>query len=992
MAHGVGWGVRAPWALNVREWCALSLNARALAALAMTTLLLITAPPVRAHGAPGPAEAAVAEAAAEPPWAAPRAQGLALMARGNDDAAWPLLQHAAALAQEALGPHHPQVWALRNALGAAYTRAGRFPEAEDTFGTLLLQQRQAGADEAAVGATLSHLGALYTRQGRYRDAEVHHLEALERLQQALGAEHLDLSRAHNNLGALYRQMGRLPQAEVHLQRSLQLRERGLGEGHVDVGTARVNLGNLYRDMGMLDRAEALHHSALTVLEARLGPRHPMVATARNNLALVRVDAGDHEGARPLLESSLAARREALGATHPEVAKSFGNLARTQAALGDEAGALLLLLQALAIQQQHFTAPHRDVAQTLREIADLKARHGEGTQARALYERSARMLEAAFEEGHPELAVVLARLAHLAWGEGETAEAAALLTRAADIEEHHLEAMLTVGAEMQRRAYADTMRASTDLMVERAVQAGAAHPVLSRLAAQTVLRRKGRVLEAMSHTTRAWTQRLAPQDRPLLDELTELRTRRAAWLASAPPAAGEAHRIQGRVLRERQAALEAQLSRRVAPEALKPPDVTLQAVQAALPRDAALLEWVIYTPRPAPAPADRADQAARRYAAFVLQPAGDPAWVDLGDAQVIDAAIAATRRALADPTDTGWRGPARRLDALVFAPLRQRLPRDVRTLLLAPDGPLNLVPFAVLHQRAPLALQQYRLTYLASGRDVRRWASQTPVDTSSNTRLDPKRHTTPGVIFAAPDFDAPGSAASEATAPAWRPFPELPGTRQEAADVQRLLAGSRVISGRAATTEALMSLRGPGVLHIATHGYAAAPAPEPGAPGRPAPPSAAQQADAAMLAAGLALAGANRPAEGRTGLLSALELAGLDLWGTRLVVLSACDSGLGLPWPGEGVFGLRHALGLAGSQSQVMSLWKVDDEATRQLMHRFYLALRRGLGPAQALRQVQLHLRQRPAPYSHPFYWAGFVAAGADAPLPVHLFVPADGHR
>jgi CHAT domain-containing protein len=153
-----------------------------------------------------------------------------------------------------------------------------------------------------------------------------------------------------------------------------------------------------------------------------------------------------------------------------------------------------------------------------------------------------------------------------------------------------------------------------------------------------------------------------------------------------------------------------------------------------------------------------------------------------------------------------------------------------------------------------------------------------------------------------------------------------------------------------------------------------------------------QADVAMLTAGLALAGANQPAQGHTGQLSALELAGLDLWGTRLVVLSACDSGLGLPWPGEGVFGLRHALGLAGSQSQVMSLWKVDDEATRLLMHRLYHALRRGLGPARALREVQLHLMQRPAPYSHPFYWAGFVAAGADAPLPAHLFVPADGRR
>src|SRR5690606_38545027 len=98
----------------------------------------------------------------------------------------------------------------------------------------------------------------------------------------------------------------------------------------------------------------------------------------------------------------------------------------------------------------------------------------------------------------------------------------------------------------------------------------------------------------------------------------------------------------------------------------------------------------------------------------------------------------------------------------------------------------------------------------------------------------------------------------------------------------------------------------------------------------------------LLRSGLALAGANRrESSGEDGILSALEVAGLDLWGTQMVVLSACETGLGQVQTGEGVYGLRRALVIAGAESQVMSLWSVSDEATRDLMLDFYKQLERG---------------------------------------------------
>jgi CHAT domain-containing protein len=139
----------------------------------------------------------------------------------------------------------------------------------------------------------------------------------------------------------------------------------------------------------------------------------------------------------------------------------------------------------------------------------------------------------------------------------------------------------------------------------------------------------------------------------------------------------------------------------------------------------------------------------------------------------------------------------------------------------------------------------------------------------------------------------------------------------------------------------------------------------------------------LLRSGLALAGVNRRRgsadQGDDGVLTAMEAAGLDLWGTKLVVLSACDTGVGEVKNGEGVFGLRRALALAGSETQVMSLWPVSDLGTRELMVEYYKGLERGEGRGDWLRRVQLEMLKRKA-RRHPFYWASFIQAGEWASL------------
>ncbi|NEQ22049.1 MAG: CHAT domain-containing protein [Microcoleus sp. SIO2G3] len=131
----------------------------------------------------------------------------------------------------------------------------------------------------------------------------------------------------------------------------------------------------------------------------------------------------------------------------------------------------------------------------------------------------------------------------------------------------------------------------------------------------------------------------------------------------------------------------------------------------------------------------------------------------------------------------------------------------------------------------------------------------------------------------------------------------------------------------------------------------------------------------LLRSGLALAGANpRQSGNEDGILTASEAAGLNLSGTKLVVLSACKTGLGDVQNGEGVYGLRRAFAIAGAESQLMSLWAVNDYRTNQLMVNYYQRLKNNVGRSDALRQTQLEMLQKPES-QHPYYWAAFIPSG-----------------
>jgi CHAT domain-containing protein len=359
-------------------------------------------------------------------------------------------------------------------------------------------------------------------------------------------------------------------------------------------------------------------------------------------------------------------------------------------------------------------------------------------------------------------------------------------------------------------------------------------------------------------------------------------------------------------------------------------------------------------------------------------------VDLGPADVIESLIRELRAAASDPQRGDVKERAAALSAKVLAPLQSSL-QGARHLLLSPDGELNLVPMAALvDAQGHYLSQRFELTHLTSGRDLLRFANPERVASSK------------AVVLADPDYGRPLRLAAE-TSPPSSPrqrseeldrggliFRSLPGTALEAEAIKALLQQeqARVLTGEAASEMNLKRVHGPRILHVATHGFFLSnqQVREVTSDRSALPGSVAVENP--LLRSGLALAGANSRRSGLSddGILTALEASRLDLRGTQLVVLSACETGMGETRSGDGVGGLRRGLLLAGARTQVASLWRVADLPTKELMVKFYQHLVAGAGRSAALRRAQNEMQASPG-QSHPYYWAGFVAIGDWTPLP-----------
>ncbi len=538
---------------------------------------------------------------------------------------------------------------------------------------------------------------------------------------------------------------------------------------------------------------------------------------------------------------------------------------------------------------------------------------------------------------------------------------------------------------------------------------AGDPVLAEQSAGWLLNSKSVVQASLAERALLARDSDNPQLQLQIGELFDLRGELAA-LCMLVPKEGEEAAHQARLAElTRQ---ERELARKVNLAAGRPaqddPWVETVAVRKAIASDAVLVEIARFRPHRFESKRGEIHWEPARYVAWVIPPhgSGDVRIIDLGEASEIDEAVVMARAAIEQSVSRIRRpedderaaeqlamAPLASLSKLVLGPLLPALD-DAREVVLCPDSQLWLAPWGALPvKEGQYAIERWRLGYVTSGRDL--------VRAELRGSVPKQRDATPPRIFADPDYDLDSKGREEALREVRQaeakemPIPpaaprsenglsrvvRLPGTAEEA----RLIAPSLQLltqvapvlySGRHALEEALKTDRSPRMLVLSTHGYYLPEHEVTEHEGTDNHPM-----ENPLLRCGLLLAGCNQPTQGAAvddGVVTGMEIVGCDLRGTEMVVLSACQTGLGQVHNGQGVAGLRQAFQLAGVRAVVSTLWRIPDAETAVLMSDFFREMASGQSKTEALRSAQvaqIRARREVSRAAHPFYWAAFTITG-----------------
>ena len=928
--------------------------------------------------------------------------------------------------ERTLGPDHPEVASALHHRANLLRSSGAVEGLQSMYERVLAIRLGAfGPNHRDVARTWNDYGNLMQLIGAYASAESLYLESSRAYERIGESQRRNLGKVLNNLAVLQQLAGDYVRARQTQERSKALFEQTLGPDHPNVGLACVNLATLLILTGDLEQARVLLDRGLDIHQRALGPGHADVAWTLRALAVLNARVGRNALARRQLERAVAIHVQSLGADHTEVALDLMELAR----LAEESGrdsAVALYTRALAINEHALGPSHPRTALTLAGLARLRATEGDLESAYRLEQRVLAIREEALGEAHPDVAASHLALAQTEWALGFAPRALRSALRAEAISREHLRLTLRTLPERQALAVAEARLPGLDLALSIFLEDSTAGSAVE--IADALMRSRAVVLDEMMQRGQAVAAVGDPAIAALERDLATARDR-LARLMVRDPGDGPQGRYRALIDHARRAKdsaeralAEASLRFRASEQERR---AGFEEVRTALPATTALLSFVEFQRWTRPHAAGARPRSTRMraaepaYAACVIRKDHAPILIGLGAAVTIDSLVARWAREIASgaavpvwqlaQAEARYRQAGLRLRERVWTPVAGALAGS-SGVFVVPDGALHLVHLGTLPAASGYMIEENAtLHYLSAERHL-------------ISALDVRAAGAGLLVMGGPDFDgdqgaraARRSSAANAAhagtrrgpcadlpAPAFEPLPLASAEARWIAQqwnerwsatsaVARSAAKPAVCLVGAAATEDAFKRLAPGrrVLHIATHGYFPPPpcAREPRVTAVAAWPGAASQHPGARavfsVPGGLAFAGANRSdtvaAGAEDGILTPEEIAGIDLGTVEWTVLSACNTGLGDVRAGEGVFGLRRAFEIARCRSLIMSLWPVPDDAARDWMQSLYTGkFDRGLDTAAAVRGASLHLlgRQRDARAStHPFLWAGFIAAG-----------------
>ena len=834
--------------------------------------------------------------------------------------------HRRALAiKERLAPDSLTLATSLNNIGGVVQERGDLDAAQSYYSRALAIRESLAPGSLAVASTLNNLGNVLRSRGDLEAAQTYHSRALA-IRERLAPNSLLVAASLNNVGVIARSRGDLAAAHDYQSRSLALKER-LAPDSLDVAASLTNLSSIAQDRGDLPAAQGYESRALAIRE-RLAPDSLFLAESLTNLGTIAESRGAFAPAQDYYGRALAIR-ERLAPGSLAVAESLTNLGNVARARGDLAAARDYHARSLAIHEQ--IAPDAlAAAESLANVADLAFRERRFIDARTLFARAVTIVEAQRRQiGSADArALLLARHSDPYRGLVRTAVALDDLAAAFAISERGrarslVELLAERPLDFRAEAPAELLALQASLDQERS----AAYGGLTTTATELI-------------KTRTSLSRLDPNDGRVpasRQSIQRLEQQMEALRGDVARIVVQQREVETRM---RQASPRLAMLQYPAP-------LDLKQAQELLDTGTLALAYVV--------------DDEQTYLFAVTRTDARVVRLTVGGAQLSEKTRLfrqlVARERLGNAAEAG-----RQLYDILVRPA-QDLVDHAQRLLIIPDGPLHVLPFAAMVSRPAPALR-----YLIEDKPLHTVFSMTVYAETRTAARSPRPRTQPRRLLAfgdpvytkgQPDAATPADTETASLRKRGLDLGPLPQSRQEVEAIVRLFGTSAAakLGPQATETAAKRETRDVDILHFAVHGWID---------------------EEIGLSSGLALsqpeAVGRVPTAEDNGLLQAWEIFERVRLNADLVVLSACQTGLGQELRGEGLIGLTRAFLYAGARSVVVSLWDVSDPATAAYMTAFYGELRKGASKDVALQRAMIAVSRNPR-CRHPFFWAPFILVG-----------------
>ena len=885
--------------------------------------------------------------------------------------------------------HNLYAKALNN-LGVLYYWMGKFEKCEPIYLQVRdIQEKAVGKNHIDYAVSLNNLALLYKELGRYDKAEPYYIESYLLFKKILGDNHPQYARSVTNLGVFYFVIGNFEKAEPLYLESKEIREKSLGKKHPDYGVSLTNLGTLYSEMGNLQKAERYFLEATQIFEKVVGKNHPQYAQSLYNLASLYNQLNkDNQALELLLEAKTILVNE-LGTKHPDYVNCIQSLAHAYKALQNLDQAEIYHLEALEIQKAITGGNHKGYAKALIDLAKIYMSTERDSLAESLLLEAQSIFKKELGTDYSSYASTVINLALFNEKRKNYHKANCLFNEYVDLDQKKLIQSVHYLSSEELNKYAEVISNHSETLLSinfRRNTLGVNTNELSKTILNLALFQKGFVLNAASRLN------LLTDDNNESKELSALLQSYKRRIVKEYSKSNSERRSQEITeLEDKINEIEKKLVQSVSGYSEAISQVKWEEVQNKLHPGEAVLEFVNFKidfPKETDSVIYAAILLRERDTSVVFIPLFEERQLSLllntfpADAQL---EIYASRGV--SPINVQNYSS---LYDLVWKPIDPYM-SNINKIYMTTSGLLHRLNFNALEfTKNSILGDRYNLVQLGSTRQLVQTQNKiwNPTSAALFGGIDYNSNAT----TESSDLDSlwqsnlnSNTNALKSTAiPTWN---FLPGTDQEVSAIhdQFILGKVPVVKLRGPNaTESSFKQMGKGnasprVLHIATHGYFFS---DPQEKKMDNDLDNTYQATLKynrqpMFRSGLIFAGGNKAWQGNKpkdgeedGILTAYEISQMNLSNTELVVLSACETGLGDIQGNEGVYGLQRAFKIAGAKYIIMSLWQVPDNQTSLLMTTFYkMWLQDKKTIPDAFHAAQKELREIGL---DPYQWAGFV--------------------